>query len=99
MNSTSVPCSYIVDDSFGPAVIACRGGFDFTLLFEQSILTIGPAALFLLLSPFRLWQLVKEERKISTQWMLWVKQVGGKMECSHVYAKLNLIYCSRPSYC
>lgn len=43
------------DDSFGPFVTTlCRGGFDFTVLFEASILTIGPAACFLLLVPFRL---------------------------------------------
>ena len=98
MNTSSLPCSYVVDDTFGPAVIACRGGFDFTLLFEQTILTIGPAALFLLLSPYRLWQLVKEDRKTTTQWMLWVKQVGERIESGYVYARVILTYCQRPFY-
>jgi hypothetical protein len=32
-----------VEDTFGPAVASsCVGGFDFTLLFEESILTVLP---------------------------------------------------------
>lgn len=39
-------CTAQDDALFGPVVgIACRGGFDFTLLFEQSILTIPLAAI------------------------------------------------------
>ncbi|KAF7558681.1 hypothetical protein G7046_g5481 [Stylonectria norvegica] len=39
------------DSLFGPSVWdeGCRGGFDFTLAFEESILTIAPSALFLLI--------------------------------------------------
>ncbi len=47
-------CAGAADSSFGPAVLGeCRGGFDFTLLFEQSITTILPAGLFLLALPTR----------------------------------------------
>lgn len=43
------------DKSFGPAIpTGCRGGFDFTLLFEQSILSILPCGLFLFISAIRL---------------------------------------------
>jgi len=49
------------DDTFGPPV-GCR--FDFTLLFEESILFIGPSVLFLILSGLRIWQLRKERRKV-----------------------------------
>ena len=42
------------DSTFGPAVIGCRGNFDFTLLFEQVVLSIVPAGLFILLSIWRL---------------------------------------------
>ena len=36
-------CSAITEDVFGPTVdISCHDGFDFTLLFEESILTILP---------------------------------------------------------
>ncbi|KAH8125146.1 hypothetical protein FP744_10009586 [Trichoderma asperellum] len=40
------------DGFLGPGVWAegCRGGFDFTLSFEESILSVLPSALFLLLS-------------------------------------------------
>lgn len=48
-------CSPAADNVFGPAVGAgCRDGFDFTLLFEQSILSILPAAIILIASPFRI---------------------------------------------
>lgn len=46
------------DRSFGPAVpSSCRGGFDFTLLFEQIFLSSLPAAALLLAASARLWQL------------------------------------------
>ncbi|KAI0201171.1 hypothetical protein F4808DRAFT_129571 [Astrocystis sublimbata] len=42
------------DASFGPVVDrGCRGGFDFTVQFEELILAILPTAVFLLVSPFR----------------------------------------------
>lgn len=43
-----------LDNSFGPSAGDCHGSIDFTLLFEQSILTILPAALLLLISPIRI---------------------------------------------
>ncbi|KAK6823240.1 hypothetical protein RU639_006093 [Aspergillus parasiticus] len=53
------------DDSFGPFITTlCRGGFDFTVLFEASILTIVPAGCFLLLAPFRLFQLSKQSPQV-----------------------------------
>ncbi|KAI2895843.1 hypothetical protein CBS63078_8455 [Aspergillus niger] len=55
-------CSSAADDSFGP-VVACPATFDFTLLFEQSILSIGPSAIFLLLVPWRIWSLYPENVK------------------------------------
>ncbi|KAI0407428.1 P-loop containing nucleoside triphosphate hydrolase protein [Xylaria palmicola] len=42
------------DGSFGPVVEnGCRGGFDFTVQFEELVLAILPTAIFLLFSPFR----------------------------------------------
>lgn len=43
-------CSPRADDEFGPQVVACRQGFDFTLLFEQTILSAVPSAILLLAS-------------------------------------------------
>lgn len=38
-----------VDETFGPSVGPdCRGGFDFTLTFESSILSVAPSIIFLI---------------------------------------------------
>lgn len=51
-------CSFQADNVFGPVIApACRHGFDFTLLFEQSILSIAPSSIFLILVPLRLFWL------------------------------------------
>ncbi|KAM3068089.1 hypothetical protein ACMFMF_009454 [Clarireedia jacksonii] len=46
------------DNSFGPQVknrdAHCRGGFDFTLFFEETIFSIGPSSLLLLVIPCRI---------------------------------------------
>ncbi|PWY72973.1 multidrug resistance-associated protein [Aspergillus heteromorphus CBS 117.55] len=55
-------CSLDADNVFGPVVVhACRDGFDFTLLFEQSIFGLIPAVAFLLASPLRVRQLAKKD--------------------------------------
>lgn len=53
-------CDYRADDLFGPAINCDQ--FDFTLLFEQSILTIGPSALFLLAIPFHISHMYRSKR-------------------------------------
>ncbi|KAH8698352.1 multidrug resistance-associated protein [Talaromyces proteolyticus] len=59
-------CSLQADNRFGPVIDrGCRGGFDFTLLFEQAILGLVPAVAFLLVCPVRLQILVK--RDVRTQ--------------------------------
>ncbi|OHE98497.1 ABC transporter [Colletotrichum orchidophilum] len=50
--------------SFGPVATLCGNQFDFTLLFEQSILNIGPSAVLLLVLPLRLQQLFHQRRKV-----------------------------------
>jgi ATP-binding cassette subfamily C (CFTR/MRP) protein 1 len=57
------PCP--LDSYFGPAIGSCRGGFDFTLVFEESILGLLPQALFLLLTPIRLFTLRRRRSKIA----------------------------------
>lgn len=43
MAGNMMACSTAAEDAFGPAVdSSCRDGFDFTLLFEESILTVLP---------------------------------------------------------
>ncbi|KAI1277349.1 ABC transporter [Xylaria sp. FL0933] len=58
------PCPSDADSSFGPAINSgCRGGFDFTLLFEESVLSLLPAALFILVAALRVVYLVKSRTK------------------------------------
>ncbi len=63
------------DNAFGPVVQGCRSDFDFTLLFEQSVLTIGPAALLLLFAPSRLISLLSSSRKTFSRRILSIKAV------------------------
>lgn len=72
-NST---CTSASDDVFGPAVHGCRDNFDFTLLFEQTILSIAPSALLLLCTPVRLVQLGKSSVKTLYTPILATKAVG-----------------------
>ena len=57
----SIPC---LDDSFGPTISVCRRGFDFTLLFEQSFLSVVPSSLFILISIVRLQILWAKPQKV-----------------------------------
>ena len=62
----SSTCLFDADDQFGPRVdISCRP-FDFTLLFEDAILIVLPAALLLLLAPWRLRALSKMPVKLTS---------------------------------
>ncbi|KAH7350682.1 P-loop containing nucleoside triphosphate hydrolase protein [Rhexocercosporidium sp. MPI-PUGE-AT-0058] len=60
---TASLCQPSNDNSFGPIVRGCRSDFDFTLLFEQAILSIGPAGLLLLFTPPRLVRLLRSSTK------------------------------------
>ncbi|OLN96257.1 Multidrug resistance-associated protein 1-like protein 3 [Colletotrichum chlorophyti] len=52
------------ESSFGPAASVCSNRFDFTLLFEQSLMDIGPSVVLLLALPLRLQQLWRQRRKV-----------------------------------
>jgi len=71
-------CQPSYDAAFGPVIASsCRSGFDFTLMFEQSILSIGPAALLLLAIPWRAYSLYHSNIKtVSAPW-IW----GRKAVC------------------
>jgi len=58
-NSQARNCS---EDTFGP--VSCRDDFDFTLLFEQSILSLVPSIIFILLASWKLWRLKKASKKV-----------------------------------
>ena len=51
------------DHQFGPTLQGCHVDFDFTLLFEQSILLIPPSVILLLLAPIRLRRLLRSSTK------------------------------------
>ncbi|KAL6920991.1 hypothetical protein FSST1_005017 [Fusarium sambucinum] len=58
------------DNNFGPHRV---GVFDFTILFEQSILSLLPTAVFLLVVPLRLFVLRNNERAAVFGTLLWIK--------------------------
>lgn len=62
------------DNSFGPYANGCRGRFDFTLLFEESILIVPITVLFLLIAPCRaIYLLRKNTVKVETNYWLYCK--------------------------
>ena len=63
MAQTSL-CSRI-DDSFGPHAGECRGGFDLTLLFEETILSLLPAGLLLIALTPRVLYLLRRAKKVA----------------------------------
>ncbi|VUC26951.1 unnamed protein product [Clonostachys rosea] len=62
-----------MDDQFGPHL---PGVFDFTLLFEQSILSLLPTVLFILLAPFRVFAIWKNEACVRAGPLLWAKLIA-----------------------
>jgi hypothetical protein len=52
-------CEPGADNLFGLAIVGCRGDFGFTFYFEQSILSLVPSIILLLLIPIRLLKLYK----------------------------------------
>jgi len=66
-----------VDDTFGPwAGPHCRGGFDFTLLFQETLLSILPLSLLLLAAPFRIYFLWGKKIKVHKSPLLLAKLVS-----------------------
>ena len=62
VSPSGVSCAR-VDNTFGPHAGVCRGGFDFTLLFEETILTILPIGLLVLALPLRGRFLLRKAKK------------------------------------
>lgn len=57
--SSAAACWPTADEGFGPVAQDCRGGFDFTIAFEQYLFSILPASLLILAAPLRLRHLRK----------------------------------------
>ncbi|KAM0810738.1 putative ABC transporter domain-containing protein [Seiridium cardinale] len=85
MNNVSNVCH---DELFGPAVAteSCRGGFDFTVLFEESVLSIPLSAGFLLIAPIQVARILKAVSAVRPSLLLSM----FKLVSTLVYAGLNL---------
>ncbi|PSN69168.1 P-loop containing nucleoside triphosphate hydrolase protein [Corynespora cassiicola Philippines] len=62
------------DNIFGPVVNNIHDDFDFTLFFEQTILSIGPSAALLLFLPVRIWWIWGEPKKADYNCLVAAKQ-------------------------
>ncbi|OJJ44494.1 hypothetical protein ASPZODRAFT_135308 [Penicilliopsis zonata CBS 506.65] len=90
MFSAASPCSAAVEDVFGPVVAgSCLDGFDFTLLFEETILTILPLAIAFVLAVVRLIALHQEAVKIKHSY-----HVPCKMLAYLAYMALQVVLLS-----
>ena len=65
MAQSSLDACTRLDDSFGPHAGDCRGGFDFTLLFEETILTLVTVGILLIALPPRAWYLSGRVKKVA----------------------------------
>lgn len=72
----SGPSCHDLDNTLRIDAGSCRGGFDFSLLFEETILEILPILLILILIPVRLWQLSQKRNKVVGSWLVLVKLVS-----------------------
>lgn len=71
------------DRSFGPTTsIQCRHGLDFTLLFEESFLTILPAALMIIASTIRVFFLRNKRRVVLSHSFYDVKFVSRTLNAA-----------------
>ncbi|KAG7415108.1 ABC transporter atnG [Fusarium oxysporum f. sp. rapae] len=97
MNSSESLCTSSVDASFGPFVgPECRDGFDFTLVFEQSILVLSPAALLLILAPIRLFRLRNSPVKVTGHRLRTVKMALIAL-LAVLHLVLVVLWATRPS--
>jgi hypothetical protein len=85
--SISMTCDISVEDVFGPQVEGCLGDFDFTLLFEETILSIAPLAITLLLLPARIMHLRRQPQKVHGGGL--VQQL--KLVNTHLYDPIYLL--------
>lgn len=76
LSSSSGPSCHDLDNTVRAGMGSCRGGFDFSLLFEETILEILPIAIIILVAPFRIWQLSQKRRKVNDSWLLLLKLVS-----------------------
>jgi ATP-binding cassette subfamily C (CFTR/MRP) protein 1 len=76
-NELIIPLHLDADDRFGPTVVGCRDDFDFTLMFEQSILSLIPSVVLLIVSVARITQLYRCRIKTVTTPLRFCKPVSA----------------------
>ncbi|KAF4977469.1 hypothetical protein FZEAL_6033 [Fusarium zealandicum] len=97
MNSSSNLCAPSSDAAFGPLVDPeCRDGFDFTLVFEQSFLVLSPAALLLIVAPFRLFRLRNAPAKVTGHRLRLFKLITIAL-LAVLHLVLVVLWATRPS--
>jgi hypothetical protein len=69
-------CPPLADSVFGPVVEPCARKFDFTFLFENTILSILPSSIFLLVACWRLLSRRSARPKVAGKVFRLVKLVG-----------------------
>ncbi|XWW92149.1 hypothetical protein V2A60_000071 [Cordyceps javanica] len=65
---TQAACPASADRAFGPAIRGCRSQFDFTLLFQETILTLLPCIVFVLLVFLRAVVLLRKAPVTKIDW-------------------------------
>jgi hypothetical protein len=86
--SNELSCPQI-DDTLRLYALYCRGGFDFTLLFEEAILTIIPLAFLLVIAPFRIVYSFRKKRKVVRTPLLPLKMV--RIDATHQPRAVSLL--------
>lgn len=76
LSSSLGPLCRDLDNTIRAGMGPCRGGFDFSLLFEETILEILPISIIILVVPFRIWQLSQKRRKVNDSLLLLFKMVS-----------------------
>lgn len=77
-SSSFKPSCRDVDNTMHAWAGSCRGGLDFTLLFEETILEILPISLIIMIIPLRIWQLSQKRPKVVSSYLLPFKLVSAK---------------------
>ncbi|KAJ5629255.1 P-loop containing nucleoside triphosphate hydrolase protein [Penicillium herquei] len=76
-------CLVADEDAFGPIVNAsCHHGFDFTLLFEETILTLLPLSILFIVWPFRVRKLYSSSEKVKPSWLYAAKGITYSIHIS-----------------
>lgn len=76
-------CPAEEDRGFGPTIRWCRLGFDFSLLFQQTILSILPSAVFIILAVVRVGLVSRRPAVVASGWLSAVKPVRELVHARH----------------